>query len=81
MSLPRLSPTAARWLGEYSEAVWIGAIVLKTAVSVLGTQDKTRAEAAAAALRLRRLVPNVALVLLVMLGIFMAGWLWVQHTV
>ncbi len=79
MQLPKLSPVAARWLGEYSEAIWIAAIVLKTVTGVLGAQDKTRAEAVAAALRVRRLVPNVVLVLLAMLAVFMAGWLYVQN--
>ena len=73
-----LTPAAARSLGEYANTVWIAAIVLRTLVGILGSPSRTRAEAAAAAAQVRRLVPGVVLVMLGMIGVFLVGWTWAQ---
>ena len=51
---------------------------MRTLVGILGSPSRTRAEAAAAAAQVRRLVPGVVLVMLGMIGVFLVGWTWAQ---
>lgn len=74
----QLGPVAALRLSEYAEVMWIAAIALRTVVGILGRREQTRADAAAAAARLHRLVPGVALALLAMVAVFLGGWAWLQ---
>jgi hypothetical protein len=71
-----LTPDAALRLGEYTNTVWIAALVLRAVVGVVGSPSRTQAQAAEAAAQFRRIVPGVVLALLGMVAVFLVGYAW-----